>query len=618
MFFILLPGNSSIAGAQALPVDRNVTKSYAKGFRARSGAPGKNYWQNTGNYKLAVQFDPASRNLKGNALIDYINNSPDTLTALVFKLFPNLYKADAMRNTAISAADISPGLLIHNMSINGHTIDSLKRNVRGTNMYVKGLYILPGQHTQIDIDYNYVLNKGSFIRTGQIDTGACFLAYFFPRVAVYDDIDGWDEHQYLGKEEFYNDYGNFDVSISLPGNYRAWATGDLKNTTDVYGPEFAERIHKAEMGDSVVDIITLEDIANRHITKDKNMLSWHFMADGVTDFAFAVSSNYVWKAASIMVDTATHRRTRVDAVYNPMHQTYLPVVDFNRKTVELISYLFPAIPFPYTHETIVDGLDAMEYPMMVNNLPFQDPKDVVEFTAHEVFHSLFPFYVGTNETKYSFMDEGGATMTEFMFHPLIAPGIKFDYDLSSVNDYAGVAEDMPLITPTPQLYGKARFADKDLKPALALWYLKDMLGEKLFVSAMKSYISQWAGKHPTPYDFFNCITTASKQNLNWFWRAWYFEKAIPDLAISNVQRTKSGYRVTIENVGGAPVPIHLSFFHPDGSKQVLTRNCGAWAAGQKNVTVTVETKEVLNKIILGGPYDADINMKNNTWAPQVK
>jgi len=602
---------------QALPVERNMEQSYLNRTRNRSGAPGQNYWQNSADYNINLQFNPASGELKGIVNITYFNHSPDTLKTLLFKLYPNLYKSDAMRNTIIAQEDLSSGVQISHMQINERIIDSSGRTVRGTNMYIRKIQVLPGQKTSISIEYNYTLNRGSFMRTGQIDTGTFFIAYFFPRVAVYDDVDGWDEHNYSGKEEFYNDYGNFDVSISVPGNFRIWATGDLKNPAEVYEQEIVNRITEAERSDSITDVISVADMKKNNITKPNPINKWHFVANNVTDFAFAVSNNYIWKASSIVVDSNSKRRTRVDAVYNPLHTNYLPVVNYSRKTVALMSYHFPAIPFPYPHITIVDGLDAMEYPMMVNNLPFEEPKDVVEFTAHEVFHTLFPFYVGTNETKYSFMDEGPATMAEFMFHPMIAPGIKLEYDLSAINDYAGLAEDLPVLTPTPQLYGKTRYADKDLKPALALWYLEEMLGEKLFVSAMQSYIRLWAGKHPAPYDFFNCINSATAQNLDWFWKKWYVEKAIPDLSISKVSHTGTRYALTIKNRGGAAVPVHLTIFCKNGNIQVLNRNISVWANDKKELVLYITVKSEVQKIILGNAFDVDIHPDDNIWSLQA-
>jgi hypothetical protein len=614
--FVFLYG--PICLGQTLPLDRNTQRAVKTGTRTLTGFPGKSYWQNVANYKLNIHFNPITLDLSGEAEITHINNSPDTLSLLLFKLYPNLYKTNAMRNTSVANSDLGPGVQISAMTVDGSTIDSAHRRINGTNMYVRGLKIAPGKHTTIKISYAYRLNAGSFNRTGQVEKGACFVAYCFPRVAVYDDIDGWNEYPYLGKEEFYNDYGNFNVSITVPGNYQIWATGDLKNTSEVYEPAFADRIAKAELQDDMIDIISITDIERGHITKNRRLNTWKFEAINVTDFAFGVSDHYVWRASSLKVDARTGRRTRVDAVFNPKHHTYHPVAGYIRKTVQQMSYHFPGIPFPYAHVTIFDGLDAMEYPMMVNNLPFEDPKDVVEFTAHEVFHMLFPFYVGTNETKYSFMDEGWATLTEFMFHPLLDAAVELKYDLSPVNDYAGLAEDVPVMTLTTQLYGKARFADKDLKPALALYYLREMLGERKFNEATRHFINAWAGKHPSPFDFFNSMNAATGVNLNWFWKAWYFDKAIPDLAISNVQHRGFNYQITVRNVGKAPVPVHLTVILKSGRRISITRTAGVWSQNRGEVTMPFKTTEPVKQVILGNTYDADVDPQNNHWFAPVR
>jgi hypothetical protein len=606
---------SQITQAQPLPMDKYTINAYEHHTRDPSGLPGKRYWQNQGDYDIDVQFDPSTRKLTGSAHINYRNNSPDTLKMLSFKLYPNLYKANSMRNTVLSVDDLGPGMHLSEMIIGGKNIDSNRRVARGTNMSVKGLQILPGEQTSVKISYSYTLNKGSFNRTGQIDEGTFFLAYFFPRITVYDDIDGWNEYNYLGKEEFYNDYGDFKVSVTVPRAYCVWATGDLTNTADIFEPNYTERIRNAEQQDAVTDVITLEDIKKGHITKSGSRHTWKFEARNVTDFAFALSSNYVWKSSSLIVDQTTKRRTRVDAVYNPNHSNYIPVIEYNRKTVQTISESFPAIPFPYSHQTIIDGLDAMEYPMMVNLLPFEDQKDVVEFTAHEVFHNIFPFYVGTNETKYSFMDEGWATMAEFMFHPLIAPEIPSNYDLSSVNDYAGISEDVPVMTPTNQLYGKARFADKDLKPALALWYLREMLGAQKFSEATRHYIRTWAGKHPTPYDFFSCMNKSAGMDLNWYWKRWYFDKAVPDLSIDKVNKQRGRYHIHISNVGGAPIPVHLTVYFKNGTKQRFHKPVSVWKNSDK-LDLPLNSGSSIVRIVLGDDFDVDTAPANNIWLTQ--
>lgn len=211
------------------------------------------------------------------------------------------------------------------------------------------------------------------------------------------------------------------------------------------------------------------------------------------------------------------------------------------------------------------------------------------------------------------MDEGWSTLIEFLFHPLIAPTVAIDYDLSPVTEYAGLAEDVPVMTPTAQLYGKARYADKDLKPALALFYLKEWLGEQRFTKALRHYISTWAGKHPTPYDFFASMNAGAGMNLDWFWKSWYFEKAIPDLAVSSVSRKGATYQVTVIKLGTAPVPIHLTVFYQDGTRRELNRSVDIWADGRTKVVFTLQGRSEINKVSLGNAYDADVEPKNNSW-----
>lgn len=613
LFFISLPIKQLYA--QDLAIDGKNQLAFKNQTRSISGNPGSKYWQNTAVYDIDVSFDPTNLEVRGKMKINYINNSPDILNKLVFKLYPNLYKGNSMRNVNISEKDLSQGVHIKSVQIDGEKIEYNKIKINGTNMTMGINPALSGSTTTIEIDYAYTLNEGSFIRTGKIADNSFFIAYFFPRIAVYDDIDGWNEFPYLGKEEFYNDFCDFNIKITVPGDFQVWATGDLKNRKELFQQPFLDRIQQAEISDDIIDIISEEDLKEGHITFNNPSNTWFFQAKNVTDFAFAISNNYVWKASSIVVDRKEQRRTTVNAVFSADHSNYIPVVDYARKTVELMSNKFPAVPFPYPHITIVDGRDAMEYPMMVNNLPFEDKKEMIQLTSHEVFHSLFPFYVGTNETKHSFMDEGWSTMAEFMFLPDINSSLDSSYDLSSINDYAGSTEDMPVMTPTPQLYGKARFADKDLKPALSLYYLKEMLGDELFLKGMKFFITTWSGKHPTPYDFFNCFNTAVGKNLNWFWNSWYLIKSIPDLKIGKVAYKWLDYKIEIMSPGNAVMPIHLTVFYENGSQAKIIRNVGIWENGMGPVYISFKAKRKVTKIILGETLDADIDPSDNVWIP---
>ncbi|MBE9461621.1 M1 family metallopeptidase [Dyadobacter subterraneus] len=597
----------------SLPVASNIKKSYLKQQRDPGGAPGKNYWQNRSDYNIKVNFDPVTAKLEGVVNIQYFNNSPDTLSKVVFKLYPNIYQKEAIRVVPVKAQDLTDGVVIEKISLNSKELDSKQLSIRGTNMTVRSGKILPKEKVKFDINYSFDLNRGSFIRGGQIDSGAFFIAYFFPRIAVYDDIDGWNEYPYTGQYEFYNDFGQFNAEITVPGDYQVWATGDLKNAAEVFKPKYVSLIGQANKSDKVIDIITEADFKTGSLSDDKSIKTWKFQADDVTDFAFGISNHYVWKASSLVVDPVSGRRARVDAIYNPDHKEYQPVINYVRKTVDLISNKFPAVPFPFSHETIFDGPTEMEYPMMVVNSPLTKPQEAIELTAHEIFHSLFPFYVGINETKYSFMDEGFATLSEFLLHPLIDSTVKLDYDISDANAVVGSEQELPVMTLTPQLAGAARYVAKNLKPALGYFYVKEMLGDALFNKAMQYYIGQWKGKHPTPHDFFNCINTGSGVNLNWFWKSWFFEKGIPDLAISKVHSMPTKHEITISNMGNLAVPVHLTVYFKNGSQKKINSSIACWSGGNKTVTINIPSNKPVQKIILGSDFDLDVQPENNIW-----
>jgi len=597
-----------------LPVPRNIQTAYVKGTRNTNGAPGKNYWQNVADYTIKVNFNPQNRNLAGTVSIDYTNNSPDTLNQVNFKLYPNFYKKGAIRNMPVLPEDITDGVQIQELSINHQDQNEKQWTIDGTNMTVKTPVILPKQSIHFDISYAYTLNKTSHVRTGQVDSGAFFIAYFFPRITVFDDIDGWNQQHYQGIQEFYNDFCHFNAEITVPGDYEVWATGDLKNANEVYSDKFARRINDAATKDKVTDVITGADLAAGNITVNKTANTWKFEANNVTDIAFAISNHYIWKSSSLIVDPKTARRTRVDAVFNADHEDYFEVINYARKTVEAMSYQFPKWPYPYPHETVFDGLDQMEYPMMVNDNPEEKAVDGIELTDHEIFHTMFPFYMGTNETKYAWMDEGWATIGEWVISSVIDPKVTDLFAISGYEYNAGTENDPPIITLSTFMDGTAYETNSYPKPALGYLYVRDMLGDALFTKALHYYIEQWHGKHPMPYDFFNCMNTGAGVNLNWFWKSWFFDGGVPDQAISKVNILKNQYTVTITNIGTKPVPVDLTVFYKDGSTQLLHKSIACWKNGSKTVTLSFTAGKAVEKLILGNGYDADVNKADNIWA----
>ena len=612
---LLLALTCSATQAQtALPMPRNLRATYDKGTRSPTGQPGPKYWQNTADYAIKVNFDPATRLLAGTVRITYQNNSPDSLRQLWFKLYPNIYQKGAPRSGKFAAEDLGDGVKIAQLSVNGQVIDPSQLQIDNTNMTVPlRRAIKAHQAAEVSITYSYALNKGSHQRTGEVAPGAAFVAYFFPRIAVYDDIDGWNRIAYTGGPEFYNDFGHFAADITVPRNFLVWATGDLTNADKVFTKKYLTRLRTAEKKDGITSIIDSIEARRHDATAPNAANTWHFEARDVTDFAFATADHYVWDATSLVVDPATQRRTRVDAVYNAKHEDFREVAKFGRKTVEAMSYVFPHWPYPYSHETVFDGLDQMEYPMMVNDNPTRTREESITLTDHEIFHTMFPFYMGTNETKYGWMDEGWATIGEWLISPLIQPGLADDYGMAAYARAADTEDDLPIVTLTTQQTGAPFFLNSYPKPGLGYLYVRDMLGEELFTKALHHYISLWHGKHPMPYDFFYALNAGAGQNLDWFWRRWFFEGGYPDLAITTVVRpADQPAQITVVNKGGKPVPVDLTVTFTNGAEEKIHRSIAAWQ-NASTVTVPVHNGRTIQKVTLGSTYAPDSYPADNEW-----
>ncbi|MBB6498929.1 M1 family metallopeptidase [Pedobacter cryoconitis] len=601
----------SVFAQQGLSVPADFQQAYAKGTRSVTGKPGPKYWQNTADYDLKVDFEPVSGLLKGTVDVIYKNQSPDTLKEVWFKLYPNLYKDGSPRSFKVADKDLSEGVKIGSIAINDKAVATESLVIDGTNMHTSIAALAPGKSMKVKISYQYTLNKGSHNRTGMVDEGSYFVAYFFPRIAVYDDVDGWNKYPYLGDAEFYNDFCTFKAAVTVPKDYVIWATGDLMNAKNVFQKRIADRLALAEQVDSVVNVIDMNDLKNNDITKNQEFNTWRFEAKNVTDFVFATSNHYLWKSSSLIVDPKTKRRTRVDAAFNPIHKDYYEVVDFARKSVDAMSYKFPKWPFPYAHETVFDGLDQMEYPMMVNDNPVDKRENGITLTIHEIFHTMFPFYMGINETKYGWMDEGWATIGEWLNSPLIEPTMVDLYGIQPTGETSGSKDDTPVMTLTPDLKGSGTFTNSYPKPALGYLYVKDYLGDELFTKALHHYIEAWHGKHPMPFDFFYSMNEGSGKNMDWFWKPWFFGEGDIDLGITGADKTADGYVFKVENKSLKPLPVDLTLTYEDGSVEKLHKSIGIWQNAGQVVSIPFKTDKKIKRVMIGSTYVPDKNEYNN-------
>ena len=605
--------------SQQLFTTTQVNNAYRHGTRTPSGKPGKNYWQNQGDYDIHVTFDPSSNLLSGKEAVIYYNNSPDTLKELIIRLFPDLYKRGVLRLSAINEKDISDGVTIDSFYI-GNEIpnnfseapDTIHKDINL--IVIPEENILPHSKIRLSIQWHYFVNTGSPIRTGMVDKGSWFIAYFFPRVAVYDDIDGWDEWSYNGTQEFYNDFGNFHVDVSVPANYVVWATGDRMNPAENFSDHVIKKLQAASSSDSIIHVIDSTDYPKNNVFPSRSTGNWKFTASNVTDFAFAVSDHYLWDASSVLVDSSGGRRTLAEAAYNKIHRDYFDVARQAHQSVFYMSHYYPKFPFPFNHITVFDGTDQMEYPMMVNDNPTQSHKDAVQLTSHEIFHSYFPFYMGINETQYAWMDEGWATIGESVISPLMGePEGEGIFSKTRYEQISGTNKDVPLITNTKLYSNEAYLSNSYGKGGLCYYVLQDLLGDELYFRSLHQYINDWHGKHPVPYDFFYSFNNASGKNLNWFWNKWFFGWSYPDLSIKKVEKSATGTKITIENKGGLPLPVYLSIISR-GKKSILKFNAEIWKDGKKErIFSTKNSFTGISKIILGNEFIPDKFKEDNEW-----
>lgn len=606
--------------AQQLFTNTNIQKAYEKGTRSTTGKPGKNYWENHANYDIQVNFDPATQLLRGHETITYENNSPDTLKRMIFRLYPDLYKKGVYRQSHIAAKDLNDGVQIESFKIGNEQINNFdnRPNAYRQNILLiikPSKVILPHSKANCEISWNYKVNTGSPVRTGMIDSTSYFIAYFFPRIAVYDDVDGWDTWSYNGSQEFYNDFGNFNVEINVPKNYVVWATGDRMNSGDNFSETILTKYKKASVSDQIIHVIDSTDYSNKNVFKSNATGTWKFSAKNVTDFAFALSDHYLWYVSSVLVDSTSGRRSLAEAAFNPIHEDYFDVANQAHQTLYYTSHFYPKYPFPFNHETVIDGTDQMEYPMMVNDNPTRTHKDAVQLTTHEIFHSYFPFYMGINETQYAWMDEGWATIGESVISPKMGePEDEGIFSKTRFEKVSGTDEQIPLITNTKVYGGLAYLANSYGKGGVCYYVLQDLLGDKLYFKALHHYINDWHGKHPTPYDFFYSFNDGSGKNLNWFWERWFFGWQYPDLAIQKVETKGNGTQITIANKGGLPVPVYLSITFKNGKKLIEKKTAEAWKNNEKNTIFMIkEPLSSIREIKLGNEFIPDKYEENNFW-----
>lgn len=611
-----------VAQDSKLYIPLNVQKAYKTNTRSYDGRPGNNYWQNKSQYKINAEILPDSSCLIGNETITYFNNSPDTLKFIVIRFYQDILKKGAVRDWYINPETLTDGVKINYLQVEGDSIDvspSNKMVIRSsTNMIVKlNDYLAPKNKLKITIGWEFSIHETLKLRMGNYGNGNMFISYWYPQISVYDDIDKWDRLDYQGMVEFYNDFSDFDVKIKLPKEFLVWATGELQNAQEILRDDIIKKYELAKSSDETIKIVTQDDYKKGNITKSSNNNTWKFTADKASDFSFALSKTYNWDGASVEVDSKTKRRVLTDVVYPDSTIHWDEGAQFARASIDYLSHELPGYPYPYSHATsFCNGSlgGGMETPMMANNGAPKSKASLVGLIFHELTHSYFPFYMGTNERKYAWMDEGWASFFPREVVDRIVP--TFDYWKRRSITYsknAGKENELPPIVPSFSYKGRFIRTGFYNRPANAYRELEFLLGRDLFKQALLEYMDRWNEKHPIPQDFFFTFNDVVGEDLTWFWNPWFYEFGYPDLAISNAMQKDKNISVEIKKLGNIPTRVLVTLEFEDGTKETIEKSARVWKDGKDNLTLKLEKSKKVKRVEVGNIYIPDSVKENNIF-----
>ena len=570
-----------------VPITNSIRRAYAAGTRDSTGRPGRNYWQLRTDYAIDVSLDAATSRLTGTARITLHNSSPDPLRDIGLRLDPNHFLGNAPHAAPWVPAEVTDGMVISRMTIDGKPVnlasnsapagdggsgaraivaaqqnaanaptgEAVLRNGRSTAASVRlGTPIAAGAKAVLEIAWSHKLPGGPGTGHRMVQRWADTLyqpTQWYPRVAVYDDLRGWDNELYVGPSEFYNNFGTFDVNIDVPAGWIVSGTGVLQNPEQVLTAAARERLTKVTQSDAVTTIVGPDEIGAGQATAIGNAngrLVWRFHADTVNDFAWATAKKYVWNAT---------RATIPGKGAIPVHMLFLPgranlfakAGEISRHALEFYSRLW--FPYQFPQLTLQDGPSSgMEYPMVINsNAGAAD---------HETGHMWWPMVVSNNETWYGWMDEG------------------FNQYMNILSD-ADAASQAPVLDGLGQSYGRTSGAEAEppmmwnanyagpgyygfttyQKTPLMLSALGGIVGDSAVQRAHREWAQAWMFKHPSPWDYMFFMNTALGRDLSWFWNSWLFTTESVDGRLASVKTQGIRTTVTVAQDGNMPAPIVL-------------------------------------------------------------
>ncbi|WP_298777931.1 M1 family metallopeptidase [uncultured Polaribacter sp.] len=649
--------------------------------RTASGAPGKDYTQQKVDYVMDIVLDDDKAKITGSETITYKNNSSDNLEYLWVQLDQNMRAADS------KTPDIQPNKISKKLSKNrfnrsfpeqafdgGFNITSvtntdgskLSHTINQTMMRINlPKPLASGATFKFNIEWWYNINnhrtqggRSGYEHFTENGNNNYVIAQFYPRMCVYDNVEGWQNDQFWGRSEFALEFGDFNVNITVPADHMLGATGVLQNEKEVLSKKELKRLATARKTyDNPVIIRTQEEATKIEKSRSKKSKTWKFIAKNVRDYAFATSRKFIWDAMAVDING---KNVMAYSLYskeaNPLYG------DHSTRAVAqtLKTYSKYTFDYPYHKAISVDGQMGMEYPQICFNPGRPDLPDggysdrvkyrMIKVTIHEVGHNYFPMIVNSDERQWTWMDEGLNSYMEMLAE------LDYDKDFPITRGYPKnivryMAGDQSLIAPIMSKgdhvyqFGNNAYG----KPATALWILREtIMGKELFDHAFKTYSQRWMFKHPTPADFFRTMEDASGMDLDWFWRGWFYTTDVTDIGIKNVKKftasknndgsvnfkentteglgfgtkkdndSKYYYEITYNKPGGLVMPIIVEFSYKDGTKERKMYPAEIWRFNDDEITKVFSSTKEIESITLDPDLEtADVDTSNNSW-PQEK
>lgn len=595
--------------------------------RSASGQPGHKYWQNSADYVLNVSLNDAKNEITGTSEITYTNNSPDQLGFLWLQLDQNLFAKDSRGNAVVPLSgsrngahgeELDGGYKIKSVKIDGVEV---KYTISDTRMQIdlpKGLKS-NGGIAKIKIEYSFTSPNYGSDRMGIQDTknGKIYtIAQWYPRMCVYDDVLGWNTMPYLGASEFYLEYGNITANITVPANQYVVASGELLNAGEVYSKEENKLWEQAKNSDKTVMIRPESALGKNSASGSK---TWKFKINQARDFSWASSSAFIIDAAKI--DLPSGKKSLAISAYpveSAGEKAWGRSTEYTKAAIEHYSKKW--YEYTYPAATNVAGNEGgMEYPGIV----FCDYQSAGEelwgVTDHEFGHNWFPMIVGSNERLFAWMDEGFNTFINELSTEAFNNGEY--YRKKSIARMSGLFfndNTEPVMSGPDNMKEGSIGILAYMKPGLGLYVLREsILGPEKFDKAFRTYIERWAFKHPTPWDFFHTMENVSGEELNWFWRGWFFNKWKVDQAVKGVKYVDGnfakGANITVENIGQLPMPTTVQVKFKDGSTQIVKIPVEVWKRNKTWTFRVNSTKEIETVTIDPENKIPDSDLKNNTW-----